>query len=302
MPSFDFVVIGAGPAGEAAAHKARGLGATVAVIDKRWFGGSCPHIGCVPSKSLLHSAARHHDGADYAWQRASERRDYMVNRDPGAAEPNDSSHVRSLEGAGATTFRGEGRITGRGRVTVTEADGPTTELEASNVIVAVGSRSKVPPIDGLADTKPWTNEQATLTRELPRSLLVLGGGPTGCELAQVFVRFGVPTVVVQSGPRLVPTEHPRNAEVVRWALEHDGAQVRTGVRAVRARAGAGTDGAHVIDLDDGSTAEGHVILLAVGREFPLDGVGLEHYGVAVSGPDALGLCVRERLGRNSGSA
>jgi dihydrolipoamide dehydrogenase len=286
MPSFDFVVIGAGPAGEGTAHKARELGATVAVVDRRWFGGSCPHIGCVPSKALLYAAQRHHAGADYAWQRASERRDYMVNRAPGAPEPDDTSHVRSLERAGVSTFRGEGRITGRGRVTISGDDGATTELDARHVVIAVGSTSKVPPLEGLSDTRPWTNEQATLTRELPRSLLVLGGGPTGCELAQVFVRFGVPTVIIQSGPRLVPTEHPRNAETVRFALERDGAVVRTGVRAVRARAGAGTDGAHVVELDDGSTAEGHVILLAVGRAFPLEGLGLEHYGVAVSGPDA----------------
>jgi dihydrolipoamide dehydrogenase len=294
MPSFDFVVIGAGPAGEGAAHKARELGATVAVIDSRWFGGSCPHIGCVPSKSLLHSAARHHDGADYSWQRASERRDYMVNRPAGAAEPDDSSHVRSLEAAGATTFRGKGRIASRGVVEVTGPTGTTT-IEGREVIVAVGSRSKVPPIEGLAETHPWTNYDATLTRELPRSLLVLGGGPTGCELAQVFVRFGVPTIVVQSGPRLVPTEHPRNAEVVRFALERDGAQVRTGVRAQRARAGAGTDGGHVVDLDDGSTAEGHTILLAVGREFPVQGVGMEHYGIEVAGPGAYARDGRLRL-------
>ena len=150
--------------------------------------------------------------------------------------------------------------------------------------MAVGSTSKVPPIDGLADTHPWTNEQATLTRELPRSLLVLGGGPTGCELAQVFVRFGVPTTIVQSGPRLVPTDHPRNAETVRFALERDGAVVRTGARATRARAGAGTDGAHVIDLDDGTSAEGHAILLAVGREFPVRDLGMEAYGIEVPGP------------------
>jgi pyruvate/2-oxoglutarate dehydrogenase complex dihydrolipoamide dehydrogenase (E3) component len=286
MPAFDFVVIGAGPAGEAAANKARQLGASVAVVDRRWFGGSCPHIGCVPSKSLLHGAQRHHDGADYAWRRASERRDYMVNRAPEAAEPDDSSHVKALEDVGARTFRGAGRIVDRGVVRVDRPDGGHDTLEARDVIVAVGSNSKVPPIEGLAGTRPWTNAEATLTRELPRSLLVLGGGPTGCELAQVFVRFGVPTTIIQSGPRLVPTEHPRNAEVVRFALERDGATVRTGVRARRARAGAGTDGAHLVELDDGSTAEGHVILLAVGREFPLADLGMERYGIEVSGPNA----------------
>ena len=144
MPSFDFVVIGAGPAGEGAAHKARELGATVAVVDRRWFGGSCPHIGCVPSKALLYAAQRHHAGADYSWQRASERRDYMVNRPAGAAEPDDLSHVRSLEKAGVATFRGEGRITGRRRVTVTAADGATTELEGRHVVVAVGSTVQGP--------------------------------------------------------------------------------------------------------------------------------------------------------------
>ena len=132
----------------------------------------------------------------------------------------------------------------------------------------------------------WTNREATLARELPRSLLVLGGGPTGCELAQVYVRFGVPTTIVQSGPRLAPTDHPRNSDVIRAALERDGVTVRTGVRALRARAGAGTDGAHVIDLDDGTTAEGHAILLAVGREFPLDDLGLEHYRVDTTGRTA----------------
>ncbi len=103
MDTFDFAIIGAGPAGEAAAYKARELGATVAIIDRRWFGGSCPHIGCVPSKALLNSAAHHHaNPANYDWARASARRDYMVNRLATAAEPDDSSHVTALEGAGAT--------------------------------------------------------------------------------------------------------------------------------------------------------------------------------------------------------
>ena len=282
---FDFIVIGAGAAGEAAVHKARALGATVAVVDKRWFGGSCPHIGCVPSKSLLHGADVHAKGGDYPWSRASERRDYMVNRPAGASEPDDASHVKALEDDGAVVYRGVARIVGRGRVAVTHED-TTHELEGVNVVVAVGSTSKVPPIEGLADVQPWTNEQATLTRELPRSLLVLGGGPTGCELAQVFARFGVPVTIVQSGPRLVPMEHPRNAESIRWALEHDGVTVKLGVRALQAMAGAGADGAHVIVLDDGSTAEGHVVLLAVGRDFPVHDLGLEHYGVSTRGADA----------------
>jgi pyruvate/2-oxoglutarate dehydrogenase complex dihydrolipoamide dehydrogenase (E3) component len=163
----------------------------------------------------------------------------------------------------------------------------TVMLTADNVIVATGSSSKVPPIDGLAETKPWTNRQATLTRELPRSLLVLGGGPTGVELAQVFARFGVPTTICQSGPRILPTDHPRNAETLAKALERDGVTIRTGARAQRARAGDGRDGAHVVELDDGSSLESHVILLAVGRDLGLERLGLEHYGLDASRRDGV---------------
>jgi pyruvate/2-oxoglutarate dehydrogenase complex dihydrolipoamide dehydrogenase (E3) component len=279
MDRFDFVIIGAGPAGEAAAYKARELGASVAVVDRLWFGGSCPHIGCVPSKSLLDGAARHAaNPARYDWAAASAQRDYMVNRAPDADEPDDGGHVRGLEGAGAVAYRGDGRIAGRGRVRVTH-DGTTHELAARNVVVAVGSTTKRPPIEGLDGIPVWTNREATLARDLPRSLVVLGGGPTGCELAQVYARFGVPTTIVQSGSRLAPTDHPRNSEVIRAALERDGVTVRTGVRAIRARAGGGAAGAHAIELDDGTAAEGHAILLAVGRAFPIAELGLEHYGI-----------------------
>ena len=283
MDTFDFAIIGAGPAGEAAAYKARELGASVVVIDRLWFGGSCPHIGCLPSKSLLDGAARHHaNPATYDWAAASAQRDYMINRPADAPEPDDTGHVRGLRAAGAVTYRGSANIVGKGRLTVSH-DGATHELAATNIMIAVGSSSRRPPLDGLADIPTWTNREATLARELPASLLVLGGGPTGCELAQVYVRFGVPTTIVQSGPRLAPTDHPRNSEAIRTALERDGVVVRTGVRALRARAGAGANGAHVIELDDGSTAEGHAILLAVGRVFPVDDLGLEHYGIDTSG-------------------
>jgi dihydrolipoamide dehydrogenase len=128
----------------------------------------------------------------------------------------------------------------------------------------------------------WTNRESTLARELPKSLVVLGGGPTGCEMAQVYARFGVPTTIIQSGDRLMPTDHPRNSAVVADLLRADGVDVKLGVRAVAARAGAGPDGEDVIDLDDGSTVAGHGILLAVGRTFPLDDLGLEHYGLDTS--------------------
>ena len=283
MNRFDFAIIGAGPAGEAAAFKARERGSRVAIVDREWFGGSCPHIGCIPSKSLLNSAARHAcDPASYDWARASARRDYMVNRPPDADEPDDTSHFAALEKAGAVPYRGTARIVGRGRVEI-RGLGEDDVVEAANVVVAVGSVSKTPPIPGLDGIATWTNREATLARELPQSLVVLGGGPTGCEMAQVYARFGVPTAIVQAGDRLTATDHPRNSVAVADGLRASGVDVRLGVRAVRARAGEGSDGAHVIDLDDGTSVDGHAILLAVGRAFPLDDLGLEHYGIDTSG-------------------
>jgi pyruvate/2-oxoglutarate dehydrogenase complex dihydrolipoamide dehydrogenase (E3) component len=283
VDEFDFVIIGAGPAGESAAFEARHRGASVAIVDRRWVGGSCPHIGCIPSKSLLDSAHRHlENAATWSWQQASDRRDWMINRQPGAAEPDDSPHVEPLEKAGAVVYHGEARVPDRGVVEVRH-DEARHRLIARNVVVAVGSFSKVPPVPGLDAVNVWTNREATLARELPRSLLVLGGGPTGCELAQAYVRFGVPTTIVQSGDRLMPTDHPRNSQVVLEALRDDGVDVRLKVRAMAARAGAGRDGADAIELSDGATAEGHAILLAVGRDFPIDDLGLECYGVDTSG-------------------
>jgi pyruvate/2-oxoglutarate dehydrogenase complex dihydrolipoamide dehydrogenase (E3) component len=283
LDSFDFVIIGAGPAGEAAAFEARHRGASVAIVDRRWFGGSCPHIGCVPSKSLLDSAARHHanEGA-WSWREASERRDWMINRPSGAAEPDDASHVAALEEAGAVAYRGSAQIVERGVVEIRHDDA-AHRIRGRDVVIAVGSISRVPPVAGLDAVPYWTNREATLARELPKSLLVLGGGPTGCELAQAYARFGVPVTIVQSGERLTPTDHPRNSAVITEALREDGVTVRLGCRASGARAGAGTDGAHVIELSDGSAVEGHAILLAVGRDFPLDELGLEAYGVDTTG-------------------
>jgi pyruvate/2-oxoglutarate dehydrogenase complex dihydrolipoamide dehydrogenase (E3) component len=284
--TFDLVIIGAGAGGESAAYEARELGLRVAIVDRRWYGGSCPHIACVPSKALLHAAAEHKADPDgYPWSRASERRDWMVNRAPGAPWPDDSGHRTRLEDAGVVVQPGVATIVARGEVEVAH-DGATHRLVAREVVVAVGSFSTVPDIPGLAEASPWTNEQATLARELPRSLVVLGGGPSGCELAQVYARFGVPTSLVHSHQLLAAQMHPRNAEVLRTALERDGVTVRTGVRAVGVRAGAGADGGHILDLHDGSSVEGHEILLAVGRTMPIRGLGLEHYGIDATARDA----------------
>ena len=278
---FDFVVIGAGAAGEAAAHLALDRGASVAVIERELFGGSCAYWACVPSKALLHAAAIHRAGGDFAWKRAAAFRDWNINR-VGREWPDDSGHVRAIEEKGGTAVRGEARLAGDGVVRVNLVDGGQRMFAAANVVIAVGSRSKVPDVPGLAEVPYWTNREATSTRELPRSLLVLGGGPTGIELAQVYARYGVPTTIVDSNPRLLSRDHPRNSAAIEAALASDGVRLVTGARAQRAKAGAGNDGAHRFELSNGGQVEGHAVLLAIGRTYPLDELGLETVGIQLA--------------------
>jgi pyruvate/2-oxoglutarate dehydrogenase complex dihydrolipoamide dehydrogenase (E3) component len=280
--TYDLVIIGAGEAGQAAAHLARHRGASVAVVERELFGGSCPYWACMPSKALLHAAAAHAAGGEFPWPRASDFRDWMIVRERPREWPDDSSHVKSLEKAGATVFRGTGRVDGPGRVIV-ESEGHEPEtIQAKAILIAVGSNSTIPDdIEGLGDIRPWTNREATTARDLPKSLVVLGAGPTGVEMSQVYARYHVPTVLVSPHDRINPKDHPRSSATLDAALRRDGVDIRTGARAVRVRAGAGLDGAHTVELTDGATVEGHEILLAVGRTYPLAELGLETVGVDV---------------------
>jgi dihydrolipoamide dehydrogenase len=277
MERFDLVVIGAGTAGEAATHYAAARGAAVAVIDRDLFGGSCPFFACMPSKALLHAAAVHHAGGDYPWAKASDFRDYMISRE-GRDRPDDSGHVRALEGAGATVIRGSAALAGPNQVRVGDR-----LLTTDNVVLAVGSVSRVPHnLPGLDEAAPWTNVQGTGTRELPKSLVILGGGPTGVELAQVYARYGVPVTLVHPRDRVHDREHRRSSELLGTGLETEGVRLRLNARAVRVEA-APRGGPHRVELDNGETAEGHEILLAIGRDLPLGGLGLDTIGVEPKG-------------------
>ncbi len=281
MDRFDFVIVGAGPAGEGAAFLALERGASVAVVEREYVGGECPFFACMPSKTLLHAAGIHALGGDYPWSKASARRDWMISREDRDV-PDDSGHVRSLESAGAVVIRGEGRLDGPGRVSVRSPDGERT-LQAAHVVLAVGSRATIPPVEGLEASGRWTTRQATGARELPRSLVILGGGPSGAELAQVFARYGVRVTLAHPHDRLNDRDHPRNSAVLEAALRRDGVDVRTSARARRIVAGAAADGAHRVELEDGSSAEGHEVLVSTGRHTPLEGLGLETVGVDVAG-------------------
>ena len=283
---FDFVIIGAGAAGEAAAHYARGRGASVAIIERDLFGGSCAYWACMPSKTLLHCAEVRAHGGDYPWPKASARRDYMINRID-RDYPDDSSHVKRLESAGATTIRGVARLAGPHRVEV-RRERQVRAVEANNVVIAVGSVGKVPEIEGMSAAGYWTNVEATALRELPRSVVIFGAGPSGVEIAQYLSRYGVRTTIL--APRMVnPTDHPKSSATIAEALRRDGVDVRQNVRAVRVHPRGGTAGEHLVELSDGSSVSAEVLQLSVGRTSAsaLAGLGLDTIGVAYDGADAL---------------
>src|SRR5258708_15511439 len=288
---FDFVIIGAGVAGEGAAPYALKRGASVAVVDRDLFGGSCAFWACMPSRTLLHAAEVKAHGGDYPWPKASAQRDYMIvreNRD----YPDDSGHVRDREAAGAKTVRGDARLAGPGKVVVTH-DAVTHELAARNVIIAVGSIGKVPKLDGLAEAGYWTNMEATSLRELPRSVDVLGAGPSGIEIAQSLARYGVRTAIVG---RMNPTDHPKNSAFLAETLRRDGVDVRDTARAMRVTKHA-RGAEHAVELSDGSSVFGEVVQLSVGRTSAkaLASLGLDTIGVAYDGADQIKVDDRLRL-------
>src|SRR2546425_8473389 len=240
----------------------------------------------MPSKTLLHAAEVRACGGDYPWEKASARRDYMIVRE-GRDYPDDSGHVRSYEAAGIVPVRGAARSASPGKAGV-QADGKPRELEARNIVVAVGSVGKVPKLEGLAEAGFWTNKEGTSLRELPKSIAILGAGPSGTELAQVYARFDVRTTVVS--PRQVnPTDHPRSSALLAKALRASGVDVRENARAQCVKPRSGKGGEHVVELADGSTVEAAVIELNVGRTAApaLASLGLDAAGIRYDGGDFL---------------
>jgi pyruvate/2-oxoglutarate dehydrogenase complex dihydrolipoamide dehydrogenase (E3) component len=276
---YDVVVIGAGAGGEAAGTLAGQLGARVAVIERDLVGGLCSFWACMPSKTMLDSATRRAAGFDYPWEWASERRDWMINRQ-GIPYPDDTGHVKGLGEAGAEVIRGEARVVGPGRVEV-RADGESPRtVETRNLVLAVGSSPVIPMIEGLKDAGYWTSNDGTSLRELPSSVLVLGGGVVGIELAQVYTRFGVRTTVVQGTDRILPRDHPKSSEIVAGQLNEEGVDIRTNVTATAVRAGGR---GRIVELSDGSSVEAAEILVAVGRRGAnLRELGCEEAGVKLN--------------------
>ena len=277
--TYDVVVIGGGAGGEAAATLGAEMGAKVALVERDLLGGECGFWACMPSKTLLNSAALHALGTGYTWERASDRRDWMISREK-IDYPSDATHVARLKEAGGELVRGDAHITAPGRIEVALEDGGTRLLETRNIIISTGSVPFVPPIEGLADSGYWTNRQATSLRSLPSSIVVLGGGPVGVELAQVYARFGAKTTIVEGNDRILPREHKLSSKVVAEKLVEDGIELKLGVKATRVSISSGNK---VVHLNDGTTVSGVELLVAVGRT-PADvrALGAEEAGVKLN--------------------
>jgi pyruvate/2-oxoglutarate dehydrogenase complex dihydrolipoamide dehydrogenase (E3) component len=252
------------------------------------FGGALPWIkrrmlvdeaSAGRAKTLLDAAARRAVGADYPWERASARRDWMISREE-RNRPDDAGHVQRLESAGAEVIRGTARLVGAGAVEVRNGGSPRT-LETEALILAIGSTPVVPDIEGLEEAGYWTSDDATSTRELPSSIVVMGGGVVGVEMAQVFARFGVKTTLVQGNERILPRDHPRSSALLADQLREEGVDIRTNVTATAvANGGAGRR----VTLSDGTEVEGAQILVAVGRRAAaLGALGVEEAAVRLDG-------------------
>ncbi|HEX4654327.1 MAG TPA: NAD(P)/FAD-dependent oxidoreductase [Mycobacteriales bacterium] len=281
---FDVVVLGAGPTGENAAGRAAGHGLSVAIVERELVGGECSYWGCIPSKTLLRpgdlvAAARRAPGAAEAITGPIDVRAAFAQRDYMTSSWDDSGQLPWLESHGIAFVRGHGRLTGERSVAVTTAEGERALTARRAVVLATGTVSLIPPIPGLVDAAPWDNRSATAAKEVPRRLLVLGGGAVGVEMAQAFRRLGSDEVtVVEGSSRLLSREEPFAGAEVQAAFEREGIRVLTGVAMTEVR--RPQPGAPVTaTLADGTTVEGDEILVAVGRRPHTSDLGLETIGL-----------------------
>jgi pyruvate/2-oxoglutarate dehydrogenase complex dihydrolipoamide dehydrogenase (E3) component len=291
---YHVVVIGAGTAGLVTAAAAAGLGARVALVERHLMGGDCLNVGCVPSKAIIRAARAWHE----------EREAHHLFGGPHAVEPGDfgavmermrriradlssGDSVHRFRQLGVDVFLGEGRFVG---TTAVEIGGK--RLEFRRAVIATGGRPDVPEIPGLAAAGYLTNETIFSLTELPRRLVVIGAGHSGCELAQAFARFGSQVTVIEQGEHALPTEDADAASVVERAMERDGVVFRRRTSISRVERNGGEKQIVLQGANGEESVPGDDILVATGRVPNVEGLNLEAAGI---GYDRAGVRVNDRL-------
>ena len=288
MRSFDVVVVGGAPAGEEAAGRLADRAMDVALVEDRLIGGECAHWACLPSKALLRpyealAEARRIAGVREALDgplavgSVLRRRDEIIGVDEATGAPGDADLMTWVSDHRITLIRGRGRLAGLRRVTVGDED-----IEARRaVILAGGSKPLLPPIEGLGRIDGlWTNREATTADHVPRSMVIIGGGPVGVEMAQAFQTLGCQVTVIEGASRLLPREEEYACVQVTAALAKYGVEICTGQVAEKCAQNGDTI---TVTTADGTTADGEVLLVALGRTPPTDDLGLETVGLTPGG-------------------
>jgi pyruvate/2-oxoglutarate dehydrogenase complex dihydrolipoamide dehydrogenase (E3) component len=274
----DVVVVGLGVGGEEVAGKLATAGLSVVGIEPNLVGGECPYWGCIPSKMMIRAsnalaeARRVNELAGQArvepeWAPVAKR-----IRVEATDNWDDKVAVDRFTGKGGIFVRGSGTLVAPGRVRV----GDRVYQARRGIVLGTGLSPSIPPIEGLAGTPYWTNREAIEVEELPGSLVVLGGGAVGLELAQVFARFGVRVTVIEALDRLLAMEEPESSVLAAQALAADGVEIHAGARAERVSHGPGGFSVH---LAGGAVISGDRLLVSTGRHARLGELGLETVGL-----------------------
>jgi len=289
MEEFDVIVVGAGPAGEVIAGRCADGGLRVALIERELLGGECSYWACIPSKTLIRpgdviAAARRAPGAAEAVTGQIDVAAALAQRDYMTSKWHDEGQLPWLNEHKITLVRGTGRLEGERTVAV-ERDGEDRRMlwAEQAVVLATGTSAALPPIEGLAEARPWTNREITAAKEVPRRLVVIGGGAVGVEMAQGFRRLGSEEVSVLEGlPRLLSREEQFASQEVHAALEAEDITVVTGAVVQRVERD-GRDGPVTVQTANG-TYVGDELLVAAGRRPATADLGLEKVGLTPGKP------------------